>query len=471
MPRLVNNEIAQILSDVAKSEEKASDALYNHFKSMTKIIGTDSFKGGGAEAYKTYIGDVNINYLNTFLNLIKEVTTSITEIQKTCMEFESSESGIVGSGTLENVQKELGTKKNEFVDLNSEIEQLNVKAAEHITLKQISSSDVESDFDNAVKITETISKGLSTTNSTALTTAESLYQRISEVKNAISKISNDYHANGRIDYDKVSQISKEGWYTVETPVALMEKTSNDPYGYEVFGDVGAESQWARGLSNDIYGSFYGKAVEYKLRVESGDNYLGGEAFFKGLSAGGYGQLTKYLKGDAEISALSANGKLRMGFNDDYKGASLAADAHFVKASGSFVLGSDNFNAYAKAEASLMSADGHADFEFEEDRFKIGLGGNVSMADVKASLGFSFLEYDNGKKDSEGNSKGNLFGIQAAPKLDAGVGAEASLSGEKAMSFGPVDVNAVTLELGGSLGLGLNIKVTLPIPTLNLGWGL
>lgn len=407
MPRLVNNEITQIISDVAKSEENASDALYNHFKSMTKIIGTDSFKGGGAEAYKTYIGDVNINYLNTFLNLIKEVTTSITEIQKTCIEFESSESGIVGSGTLENVQKELGTKKNEFVDLNSEIEQLNVKAAEHITLKQISSSDVESDFDNAVKITETISKGLSTTNSTALTTAESLYQRISEVKNAISKISNDYHANGRIDYDKVSQISKEGWYTVETPVALMEKTSNDPYGYEVFGDVGAESQWAIGLTNDVYGALYGKALEYKFRKESGDNYLSGEGVFKGFSGGVYGQFTKYLKGDAEISALSANGKLRMGFNDDYKGASLTADAHLAKASGSIVLGSDNFNGYGKLDASLMSANGHADFEFEKESFKIGLGGKASMADVKASAGFSFLEYDNGKEDS----KGNLFGFQ------------------------------------------------------------
>lgn len=40
-----------------------------------------------------------------------------------------------------------------------------------------------------------------------------------------------------------------------------------------------------------------------------------------------------------------------------------------------------------------------------------------------------------------------------------------------MSLGPVDINAVTLELGGSLGVGLDISITLPIPTLNLSWGL
>ena len=139
------------------------------------------------------------------------------------------------------------------------------------------------------------------------------------------------------------------------------------------------------------------------------------------------------------------------------------DVSLAKADGSFVLGTDNFNGYIKGNAELLSASGHAEFEFENDRFAIGLGGEATGVNVSYSAGVSFLEYDNS------GDKGNLFGIQGGPKLDARVSANFSLSGEKAMNFGPVDINAVNLKLGDSLGLGFDLDLTLPIPTWNFGW--
>lgn len=159
------------------------------------------------------------------------------------------------------------------------------------------------------------------------------------------------------------------------------------------------------------------------------------------------------------------GKAKIGANNDYFGASLKGNVSLAKDEGSLVLGSDNSNGYAKGKAGLLSADGHVEFEFEEDSFAIGLGGGASGANASFELGLSFLEYE------QGDTKGNLFGVAFEPKLDAGASANISLSGEKAMSWGPVDINAINLNVGGSFGLGLNVNITLPIPSLNLGWGI
>lgn len=465
MPRLVNDELTQMLSDIKKAEQTASDALYSQFKAMTKIVGTDSFEGSGADAYKQYVSNVDINYLNSFLNLIKETTTAITEIKDSFTSFESDSSGIVGSGTLGDTKDVLTTKKSAFADLITDIETVNSQAEEYIAVKKINSSDVESDYDNIVKSVETIKRDLSTTNDTALSKADSLHQRIQELKNCVDKISTGYHSNGRIDYKKAKQIPKEKWYTVEEPVALAEVSLNDPYAYEIFGDVGAQSQWAVGLNSDIYLSVYAKAHEYKLRMEKGDFYRGVDGEYTGASLGVYGQVTDFAKGKGNVSLINTSFKGRVGLNKDYKGASLKGDISLAKADGSLVLGTDNFNGYVEGNAELLSASGHAEFEFENDRFAIGLGGKASGANVSYAGGVSFLEYD------KGDGRGNLFGIQGGPKLDAGVSANFSLSGEKAMSFGPVDINAVNLKLGGSLGLGFDLDLTLPIPTLNFGWGL
>lgn len=464
MPRLVNDELTQMLSDIKKAEQTASDALYGQFKAMTKIVGTDSFEGGGADDYKQYVSNVDINYLNSFLNLIKETTTAITEIKDSFTSFESDSSGIVGSGTLGDTKDALTTKKSAFTDLITEIETVNSQAEEYITVKKISSSNVESDYDNIVKSVETIKSDLSTTNDTALSKADSLYQRIQELKNCVDKISTEYHSNGKIDYKKAKQIPKEKWYTVEEPVALAEVAMNDPYGYEVLGDTGAERQWAGGLSPSIYGMLYVKAHEYKYRMETGDFYRGADGEYTAFGLGGYINATDYLKFKGDASLINANGQFKIGANTDYFGASLKGDMSLARADGSVVLGSDNFNGYGKVHADLLSASGHAEFEFTDDGFAVGLGGKASGASVSADLGISFLEYD------KGDGKGNAFGLGFKPQLDAGVSANFALSSEKAMNFGPVDINALSLDLGGSLGLGLDISITLPIPSLNLGWG-
>lgn len=464
MPRLVNDELTQMLSDIKKAEQTASDALYSQFKAMTKIVGTDSFEGGGADDYKQYVSNVDINYLNSFLNLIKETTTAITEIKDSFTSFESDSSGIVGSGTLGDTKDALTTKKSAFTDLISEIETVNSQAEEYITVKKISSSNVESDYESIMKSVETIKSDLSTTNDTALTKADSLHQRIQELKNCVDKISTEYHSNGRIDYKKAKQIPKEKWYTVEEPVALTEVAMNDPYGYEVFGETGAQKQWATGLNSSVYAMLYAKTSEYKFRTEKSKFYRSGEAEYNGVGVGGNIKGTDYFKATGDAGMINAYGKGRLGFNNDYVGASLRGNLSLVEANGSAVLGTDNFNGYAKANAELLAASGYAEFEFEDDRFAIGLGGKASGAKASVDLGLSFLEYDTG------DGKGNVFGLGLEPEFNAGVSAHASLSGEKITNWGPVNVNAVNLKLGGALGFGLNIDITLPIPSLNLGWG-
>jgi hypothetical protein len=465
MPRLVNDEITQMLSDIKQAEQKATQALYNQFKALTKIVNTDSYEGTGADSYKEYVSNVDINYLNSFLNLTKETSAALSDIQTTFTSFESESSGIVGSGTLGDTKESLANKKSSFSDLVSEIEAVNIKAEEYITIKKISSSEVESDYDSIIKSIETIKSNLSTSNSTALSKADSLYQRIQELKNCVDKISSEYHNSGRIDYQKAKQITSEKWYTVEEPVALTEVAMNDPYSYEVFGDTGAEAQWARGLDTNIYGMLYAKVNEYKARVEKGDFYRGMEAEYTGVGIGGRAKVTDFFNADGNASLINANMGAKVGFNNDYKGASINGDISLAKADACAVLGTDNFNGCAKASVDVLSASGHAEFEFEEDSFAIGLGGKASGVNASASAGLSFLEYDTG------DEKGNIFGVQVKPEFNAGASAEFSLSGQRAVSFGPIDINAVSLNLGGSLGFGLELGITLPIPSINFGWEL
>lgn len=469
MPRLVNEEIEQMLLDVKKDSENASDALYNQFKAMTKIVGTGSFSGGGADAYKQYINNVQINYINKFLNLTQDVVDTINEIKTLFLSFESSNSGIVGSGTLTDVKDGLNTYQNQFSNLVSEIESLNNQASQHISIKKLSSHEVENDYQDTKSKIEEIKEKLSSTDSEALSKVNTLKQDVLELSNIISTISNEYHQkNGRIDFDKAAKISDASWYKIAPPTALMKKANGDPYSYEIFGlDEHRQLQEQKGFLGGLFIVGGGAhALDYSGYNISDKYYREGGIDATTLSAEGYAQFTKYFKMRARLSAIEVHANYKTGFTEEYKGMTLSGAYQTMHASASGICGTDNFNGYIRGEASLLSANGFLASEIKSDGFKFGIGGGASAASASVEGGFSFLKVPS----ADGKDK-NLFGFKLEPKLDAGVSGDFHIESQKINNFGPIDINTVTVSSGLSALFGLKGEVTVPWPTLNLGWGI
>lgn len=96
---------------------------------------------------------------------------------------------------------------------------------------------------------------------------------------------------------------------------------------------------------------------------------------------------------------------------------------------------------------------------KKDEWGFGVGGEGTTAEVSASANVDFLHVK--AKDSSTGHDEHLFSIGASPKLTAGVGGEASISGKKVIDTDFIDVHTVNVKLGGKLGLGLALDITLP----------
>jgi len=465
MAVFVNKEIEQIVNDTSKYCESLKKALYEQFKVATCMTKSNNFRGGSADSYKQYIQDVSIYFIIIFLNVADEVSSTIQSINTIIRYYESDDKGIIGQDTVQAVSNKLNDKKRNFDLLMNDIQQINAKAAEFISLTRMSYDSVNNDFDTTKKNLEKVQNDFVDSDGRAFQQADKLMSRISELSTGISKIYNDYHnSNHRIDYNKVAQISKQAWYKPEPNTTLLKMWLVDPFIYEAGQGAVWEDQWAAGFSPEIYATVGASFLSGQYDVKYQDNVFTANA--KGAVASGNvnAQLTDWVKFSANGYVLGGSGSFKAGWSDKYKGIKAEAEAAAAKASGSFKVGNENFNGFIKGDAEVLGANGYAVAEYQDKNdFDVGLGGKASLADASASAGFSFF----GAKVNKTGEKTNLLGLNVGVKADAGVSAGARVTSKNVYDGSVVDVNVVSIKVDLSALVGASVDVS--VPEVTFGW--
>lgn len=466
MKRLENATIIENVEEISKVGEELQDIIYGQYKNAYMLSLSNNYRGASATACKNYITKVTINIINGFLNVIQEMTDTLSEVKTTFLGYESEEDGIVNTGTLFSVDDEItGNYKNAFTSLVSEVDGVLQEAAKYISVTKISQDVVTDAYSSWEDKVTKINDDLLAADTTAKDKLDVLLGHMKSLESMIDGVGQIIDTEKHIDYEKVSDLVVSGSYYQEDDSNLEKIKKDDPFSYYANGGSGWEQQWAQGFYQDVY-AYAGVSAwtgEYASKYNNG-KYSGNasSSFFQGDVGG---QFTDYAKFNGTASAVHGEGKVNAGFSDKYVGASASGKASLLNANGKVTLGTENFNGYITGDATLFGASGYAKCEFEDNgSFAVGLGGNVTGASAKAALGLSFLGVS--AKDSVTGKKESLFGASITPEATYGTGADFLVEGKKVIDTDSIDVHTVHVKLGGKLGLGITADVTMPYFTFD-----
>lgn len=461
MSRLINEEIAVMEETIKTYKTTVQEACYEQFKNAFTLTQSNNFRGAAADSYKSYISTATINLLNGLINVSEELATTMESIKTTFFGLESEESGSIDTDTLSDVMQNLTTKNTSYISLEGEIQNTLSSAGEYISVTPLSSDTVNSAYTQLNTDVQQVGFDLETCNTSALALADAMLTRLKELKTNIENISGQYHVNGEINYDKLPDMVSELWYKQEEVDNLERLYEGDAFAFAAGSGAVSENQWAYGLASDVYGyagyQFLGGSYEGQVRDGVASGSFNGSLF----SANGGAQITDYFKAKGSADVLAVSGKGKAGFSKDYIGLSAEGSATVAKVSGSAVLGNDAFNVKADASAQVLSADGYAKCEADSNgNFAFGLGGDASAAGAKASVGGTFfgIPTDKGEKP--------LFGAKVSGSVGVEAGADFLIE-SNVIDGDFVNLNSTHIKLGGKLGLGIEIDLT--IPTISFDW--
>lgn len=477
MSRLVNSDVTNIIEQVNEYKKIVQDAFYEHYKNIYKLSITNSFRGQGAEAYKDYIKVVSLNYINAFINITEEVSNTLDKMNNNFTSLEPYEKGSIDSESIKDIRKNLINKNKDFIELVSEIDTINEEASSYISVQSLNTQTITDGYSSIDGELSNINTELLDVDGNSLVEANNLFDRINDLILQLTNINNNYHADNKISTDKVNEITSEKWYKIESCTNLAIKIDEDPFFYAADENYAFEDQWAKGATSDVYVyagySNYGGAYKGNLnnRIASGSFNLYGVHLYENA------QFTKYLKQDAAMSLIDIGAAGKAGLTGEYFGFEGKGNAVVADVNASAVLGSDEFNAYAKGSASALSANGYANCYLKDNGdFNIGLGGKASVADASGSIGTSLFtipgneqskEYADGKVKVKNST--SLLELSVTGKVGVSASANFNISNTEVLDFGEVNIDVMHIKLGGSLGLGADVELSIPVITFDMPW--
>lgn len=474
---LLNNEEVENLAAQAIDQATALEELfYTQFKSADVLTKTTSFRGAAADNYKQYIQLSTIHHINMFINIVGEIKTAIEEVKSIYLGFESDTSGKVDTADLETADQKVSTEQNDVAHITERVETLNNQAAEYIPITDIQSTSLDTDFQAIRVFFSETTTNFTDTDTDALRKAEGIYDRIQELKTSIHNINENYYdSQGAIALDRVGNIANESWYTQEPTTTLMAKIDEDPYHYGAGTDAVSEGQWATGYATDTYAmaGYSTLGYGYETSVNNGVYSASGEAAvfdgsasaeFAGLAEANAAGRVAYANGTAEFGSLTGD--------SDKSGVHLAGNVGVGEATADIRVGNDIIGGEAEASADFLTADGKASLMVEDqNNYSVGIQARASAAEVSASAGTSLFSVEVAQGEGENKVKDKVdllaFDIEGHAGLGAGVTAYAET--QNVGEWGPVNFNATSIDLGGKLGLGITLGISIPTITFDTPW--
>lgn len=466
---LKNSAVISLYDSTKAYETTVQETLYSQYKTAFKISKSNYFRGDAADSFKNYITNGTINIISGMMDISSDMSMIIQLFAEAFYQYEHNHNGRVEEGALDYINQTLNSKEITFEDAKGELNAVLQLAAKYIATKGLSLGTVNAGYTETRNAVSKIRDDLYAVDDEALKSANELHERIVALRTLIEKMmAFCYNDDGKINADNLNKIQKQDWFQQSGNITLYLMLEEDPFEYTAGEVTLSEDQWAAGLCSDIY-AYAG----YSFLTASGEAGVeDGTAFAKGkaavLNANGYAQFTDYLRAQANVNVLYAEGEAKAGWSEDYIGFKVEAEVGVIQADGSVVLGSDDLNAFIKGEVKVLCADGKAAFEFEEDgQFAIGVDASATLASASVKGGTTILSYKN--KDSATGDQSPLLGFKVGAKASAGGSFAIWAESETAIEMEFMNINATTVKIDAAALLGLDLSITVPTPYFKWPW--
>lgn len=203
MKRLENATIIENVEEISKVGEELQDIIYGQYKNAYMLSLSNNYRGASATACKNYITKVTINIINGFLNVIQEMTDTLSEVKTTFLGYESEEDGIVNTDTLWSVDDEItGNYKNAFTSLMSEVDGVLQEAAKYISVTKISQDVVTDAYSSWEDKVTKINDDLLAADTTAKDKLDVLLGHMKSLESMIDGVGQIIDTEKHIDYEK-----------------------------------------------------------------------------------------------------------------------------------------------------------------------------------------------------------------------------------------------------------------------------
>ena len=467
--KLKSTSLLNMYNSINTYESTVQEALYSQYKSAYKLTVTNYMRGDAADAFKLYFSQGTVNMIQGILDISSEMTMIIQLITEAFYQFEGATNGVIIEAQLDDLNTTLDGNKRNYDEINSEIATVMGLAAQYISTVNIGFSDVDEAYKSVNNSIEQIRENMYSVDADALVAAEELLTRIQELKNQITQTMGLCYKDGNFIPSNASSLSKQNWYFKQSNKTLNLMLAEDPFTYDADAVSVSEAQWVSGLCSDVYeyGGYSFLSASYETGLESGTAFMKARASV--LEFNSYAQLTDYIKHQRKVKFIYEDIDEKIGAGDGYFGAHVKKEAGVFKINDSAVIGADNFNGHINSDIQVLTVNGKAAFEFEEDGvYSVGIDAVATAASVSEDIGLSFLDYKiydgaaTGPKDS-------LFKLSAYACANYGGGLTIYSESKKAIETDLININATSITLKGSFIGGVGIQVTVPDPHFKWPW--
>lgn len=469
VPRLVNDELDELVEKLRSYQDHLSTAVYEQFKSSLVLSKTKDLRGKTGDAFKEYMEIVHINLAEKVINIVHELHEAANTMQADFLNYEKNGKGIVGSTTVENVKTKIENTNKTFTQLDAKSSQLLNRAAEFISTVKLPTAEVNTAYINVTKNIDKTRSGLDDNDARVARQLNSMKQRVEQLSQQITDLSEKFRDKNGLIYSKIGSIKDQAWYTVENKGAFAQMVDDDPFIYNAGHASVADGQWVTGVDGDIYFAASGYALGAEGYYQRDGYEINTAGEFAALKGSLEGQATDYVTGSIEGELLGGDGSFTFGS----EGLDAEGSVAVAKAEGTAMLGTDMFHGYVTGKADALTADGKFAVKIPQDEdgdFKFALGGEASAASAKVEAGitlFGIEEANASIEDGDTKSSKSLLGVDAEVSAGFQASAGVEFSSETVFTSDFVNVRANTIEVDLSLIIGL--KIELQIPSIQLKW--
>jgi hypothetical protein len=459
---LKNDSLLGMYENVNSTGETYIDTLYGSYKNTYKLSKSNHFRGTAADSFKNYLTNGAVKIITELMDIVADNTMVLQVVAETFYNYENTDTGRVRESTLDSIKEILVDKEAIFNDARIELDSVIQVAAEYITTKALSLDDVKASYTDTDNKIEDIRTKLYENDDACYTVAEDLLKRIKNLQTYINSLMEYCYTDDNLNVDKLDYIDSQKWFYQTGNVELVLKLAEDPFVYEAGETTMCEQQWSKGLCSDVYayGGFRFLSASGEAGVENGTAFAKGSAVALNLNA--YGQLTNYIRAQANVDVAFAKGEAKAGLSSEYFGFKINGEVGLIKAEGSLILGGEKVNLKLKGDAKFFCADGKAAFEFEDDgEFAVGVDASATVASASAGISSDILKYR--QRDAATGQKKRLLGGEITANASAGANFAIYAESENALEFEHVNINASTLKIKATALLGLDLAVTIPTP--------
>ncbi|HEL9597876.1 TPA: hypothetical protein U0J99_000360 [Streptococcus suis] len=462
--KLDNTAISTLKTEFEASYSTAETSLYEIFKALSVLTQSVNFRGAGAESHKLFLQEASLNYAYVLLEVTQTFKSYISEVEKGFLEYESEVSGKVNTDTVSEYKTSLSGIAKQIELLKSDLTSPESIARSHgVSIVSTGAGNLATQFSAIDSNLEKVNQDLADTDSSLKGKATTVSEAISNLKSSLDSVSSTcITSTGKYNTSTIGQLTKQDWYLKGNKDIFADKQKSDPFVYNAGSASVLEGQYAVGLAKDTYLSVSGAVLrgEYESGVNNSVHYIKAKGSVVDFDF--QAQATSALRVTASGNLAGASGEAKASWEN---GLYLSAEAHALHAEGNISAFNDMLSASASATGPYAEFTGG--LYRDEDSFYFGIDTGASMG--TASAGFDLLNFE---YKPEGKDKKTIpfLAISVEGQAIGGGDITANISGESVWEdVGGIDwfdVDAVTVNLGASLGIGGDLSLTVPWPDLN-----